>query len=823
MSSTLDSDILFALLAARAGDIDPQSLKAALGEWAKGDERTLGEVLVERGSIDGARRETLERLADDPSRVWPSIRYSEKKLHRIGGVGRVWKATDTELHRKVAYKDLKENIVADPRLRAQFLLEAEITGRLEHPGIVPVYSLGADSIGRPFYATKFIEGRELEEAIEKYHRSREEARPGELSLALRELVNHLIAVCQTASYAHSRGVVHRDIKPKNILLGQYGETLLVDWGLARALGQPGESSEAGVFPLVPSSGSGSSLTLSGNRSGTRGFIAPEYADGGRVGIAGDIYSLGATLYHILVGRRPLGDIAWPIFLEKLKAADFPRPRQVDATIPPALEAVCLKAMATDPKDRYPTATELAGDLTRWLADEPVLALTEPFSIRAGRWVRRHKPAVAGAAMFLLAAFVFLSGSLVAITREKKKVERSLQLVAAAIKDTVNEFAWREIRGPEMEQARERISRMGAWILRELDRQHPTDLDTRRNLIAMARGIGEMHHYAGRTGEALNSFDLAIRMDNEMARDLGTGGTDPALSIGLHGARAMALMGTGKLRQSEEEMRSTIAAAEESRVLAPVHLAEYQLNLGEALRQRHQLDEARRLADDVAEGLATSARSALPNDPEITCLAMARILQIRIAFMQDRHADAVAICRRGVQDFSDQKLSATNAHLRSTIQTIFAQLLLETKDFAEAEKLTSAAIKTLRELFRDRPHFSAHRMGLAQSLITHAEILFSWDAKRTDEARAQIDEALDLLRPALSEAYADADVQSMIGEGNLILGRISLSENDLDHARICFGRAVEVSRKASEMAPESSIKKAVLDTILRETEAILTTK
>ena len=113
-----------------------------------------------------------------------------------------------------------------------------MTGRLEHPGVVPVYGRGTDARGRPFYATKFIEGRELETAIDDHHRADAEAGPGERSLRLRDLINRLIAVCQTVSYAHSRGVVHRDIKPRNILLEQYGETLLVDWGLARASATP---------------------------------------------------------------------------------------------------------------------------------------------------------------------------------------------------------------------------------------------------------------------------------------------------------------------------------------------------------------------------------------------------------------------------------------------------------------------------------------------------------------------------------------------------------------------------------------------------------
>ena len=156
-----------------------------------------------------------------------------------GGIGKVSVAFDAELQREVALKQIKPERADDADSRTRFLLEAEVTGRLEHPGIVPVYGLGSDDGGRPFYAMRFVRGTSFEEAISQFHRRRRGPRrdPRERSLALRHLLDRFVDVCQTVAYAHSRGVLHRDLKPANILLGPFNESLVVDWGLAKVFGR----------------------------------------------------------------------------------------------------------------------------------------------------------------------------------------------------------------------------------------------------------------------------------------------------------------------------------------------------------------------------------------------------------------------------------------------------------------------------------------------------------------------------------------------------------------------------------------------------------
>jgi hypothetical protein len=327
-----------------------------------------------------------------------------------------------ELGRDVALKRIQDRHAGDTESRRRFLLEAEVTSRLEHPGVVPVYGLVEGPDGLPCYAMRLVAGESLQEAIRRFHAvSGPGCEPGRRRLELRELLGRFLAVCNTVAYAHSRGILHRDLKPANVMLGKYGETLVVDWGLAK----PFDRDRAGVeeTTLAPTTGEGEEGTQLGQVVGTPPFMSPEQAAGrwDAVGPASDVYSLGATLYALLTGEAPYRGTPREI-LDRVQRGEFSPPRQQNRAVPPALQAVCFKAMALRPEDRYATPLALAADVEHWLADEPVTAYPEPLGERLRRGARRHRGAVTAGVALLLTVVAALGLGILLLSREQAETE-----------------------------------------------------------------------------------------------------------------------------------------------------------------------------------------------------------------------------------------------------------------------------------------------------------------------------------------------------------------------------------------------------------------
>jgi eukaryotic-like serine/threonine-protein kinase len=412
-----------------------RSTRQSLANLADPDiQATLGQVGSGRGStvLDG--HVDADRTADYSVGTATSNgqRFRVLRPHARGNLGAVFVALDQELNREVALKQILDNHADDPTSRARFLLEAEVTGGLEHPGIVPVYGLGTYGQGRPFYAMRFIRGDSLKEAIDRFHSDgTHKENPGQRSLELRKLLRRFNDVCNAIDYAHSRGVLHRDIKPANIIVGKYGETLVVDWGLAKVTGksEPG----AGEQTLVPSSSSGSSETLPGSALGTPAYMSPEQARGEleQLGSRSDVYSLGATLYCLLCGKPPQEGNDVGELLRRSQRGEFPHPTQLDPSIDPALEAVCLKAMALEPRDRYASPRVLVEDIESWMADEPVTAWREPWTRRVLRWLTRHRTGVTAAAAAVLVGVVGLCTVLTVQSAANAELKRSNTELATA--------------------------------------------------------------------------------------------------------------------------------------------------------------------------------------------------------------------------------------------------------------------------------------------------------------------------------------------------------------------------------------------------------
>jgi tetratricopeptide (TPR) repeat protein/tRNA A-37 threonylcarbamoyl transferase component Bud32 len=494
-----ERDLLFGLLALQNGLISQSALVAAFQTWTRDKDRPIADHLAGEVRLDSDSRAAVEAMVElhlkkdegDATRSLAGIpvgrstrealaavgdsdltrtlarvgsgsseseldrtfnyavsmaadggqRFRVLRPHARGGLGAVFVALDAELNREVALKQILDHHADDPVSRQRFLVEAEITGGLEHPGIVPVYGLGAYGDGRPYYAMRFIKGDSLKEAIDIFHADTPgsfKADPGRRSLELRRLLRRFTDVCNAIDYAHSRGVLHRDIKPGNVIVGQHGETLVVDWGLAKVLGQsePG----AGERMLIPSSASGTSATHPGAALGTPAYMSPEQAAGNlaALGPRSDVYSLGATLYCLLTGRAPFAGTDVGAALRAVQQGRFPTPRELDPSIDLSLEAICLKAMATAPEGRYPSCRALAEDLERWMADEPVSARREPLADRVRRWMRRRRTAVTAAAASVLVAVAGLAAVAAVQARANDRLQAKNLDLAASQRETARE-------------------------------------------------------------------------------------------------------------------------------------------------------------------------------------------------------------------------------------------------------------------------------------------------------------------------------------------------------------------------------------------------
>ncbi len=390
-----------------------------------------------------------------------------------GGLGNIWRAKDSIIHREIAFKELLPKALKNPRIVERFLEEAQITGQLEHPGIVPIYDVGYQENGTPFYAMKLLKGGNMEEAIEAMHLLPRGST--ERQLAFTRLLRQFIAICQAVGFAHDKGVLHRDLKPLNVMIGQFGETLVLDWGLAKVIDVLGEQeivtdsggqldnanpsaddhtlaesptsetnvaatkdgatgaavsnigatrasatsvggtqtgrTESGTFSrrqvITTDARTAGSQTMMGQIMGTPAYMPPEQARGliNELDARTDIYSLGGILYKLLTNQPPVPRGKAQDVLVKVVSGQITRPREIDPTIPPPLEAICRKAMALLQADRYAKSLDLAADVEAWLADEPVSVFPDRWQTKLRRWHKRHRTLVHSAGV---AVVVFLA-------------------------------------------------------------------------------------------------------------------------------------------------------------------------------------------------------------------------------------------------------------------------------------------------------------------------------------------------------------------------------------------------------------------------------
>ncbi|MEM1446642.1 MAG: serine/threonine-protein kinase [Planctomycetota bacterium] len=316
-----------------------------------------------------------------------------------GGTAILKTCFDRNLHRWVVFKQLHDDLRDDEDENRRFLREARVTSMIAHPGTVPVYEVGRDVGGALYFTMKKLDGMDLRHVIDRLSakdRGMAERYP------LTRLVDALISVCQTVAYAHAQGVVHRDLKPANVLIGAFGEVTVLDWGLAKVHGE-----KPTVEVELPNATKALELTQPGKRYGTPLYMSPEQARGQDVDERTDVYNAGSILYEMLALKNLVWGQSVEEVLEQVLERSTPRPSDEAPwwwEVPAELEAICLKALAKEPGERYASMSELADDLVAFRSREVVAAEPESWWHRALSWPRRHPramAAVAGGAVALL--------------------------------------------------------------------------------------------------------------------------------------------------------------------------------------------------------------------------------------------------------------------------------------------------------------------------------------------------------------------------------------------------------------------------------------
>jgi serine/threonine protein kinase/tetratricopeptide (TPR) repeat protein len=903
-------DLLFGLLALQNGLIDQGALFTAFAAWTRDKGQTLADHLIELGHLDAPRRAVVEAIAGlhvqalggDPEKslavlaVGPATRESlvraggpdlEATLghvssvrgsthdddvpdrtgsysvgsatslgqrfrilrpHARGGLGAVFVALDSELDREVALKQILDDRADDPTSRFRFLIEAQITGGLEHPGIVPVYGLGSYGDGRPYYAMRFIRGDSLKEAIDVFHgrthiklsqhvcnspplgegsgvkgglpEEATRARSGSRDLALRKLLRRFMDVCNAIDYAHSRGVIHRDIKPANIIVGKHGETLVVDWGLAKPTGRALPGTDSGERLLMPSSASGSSDTLLGSALGTPAYMSPEQADGQleRLGPPSDVYSLGATLYCLLTGKPPFGGEALDV-IRAVQRGEFPPPRQLNPSIDLALEAICLKAMAHRPEDRYTSCRALADDLDRWMADEPVSAWREPFSRRARRWARRNRTAATAAAGALVAGVIGLSAVLAVQTRAKADLAASLSRETnartalastnadltrsqAAVQarydlavDAIRTFhtgvsedfllkqeQFKDVRDRLLKSASDFYGKLGALLGKE------TDLASRRAVGEANYEVAELTSKVGKPDDALAAHQQVVAARTRLAAESPD---DPAIKADL--GRSLTAVGglleiTGRTGEAEltyrkaesllVELVTTIAEAAAVRGV----LANCRSRLGSLLHSTGRDDEALSVyrlarADQQALAAAPGATAESRRDLSDTISRVARALEAT-----GKSAEAAAEYREALaiqQLLADNNPAVTDFQSRlASSHTDLGNLLRNTGKQSAAAAEFREALAVQQKLAEFNPAVTQFRNSLANSHNSLGYLLSN---------SGKLSEAESEYRKALAVQQKLADDNAAVTQ---FRNSLALIHNNLGWLLYQTGKAVE---------------------------------
>ena len=695
-----------------------------------------------------------------PLRPVAKGRYTEFAPVAEGGMGTIYLALDTDLHRQVAMKIVRAGQsssgtktpfdVAPPpaddgspgsfgELRVRFLREAMVTGMMEHPGVIPVYELGQTESGVPYYTMRYVKGRRtLRSAME-------EAKTRDDRLALLE---PFLKVCDTIAYAHARGILHRDLKPENVALGEFGEVIVLDWGLAKIRGTAARpiSSTQTVFRLK--NVSSGTRTVEGVL-GTPGYMSPEAAAGDldHVDERSDVYSLGVLLYEILTGVLPFATTDVMLWLERVVRQDAPRARTIEPAIPPELDSLCAWALSRDRLARVESARELAAGVRAWQRASAVERENEGH-------LREAEAALAAAEGLegdaLLRQLDRASGMATRVLERRPGDPRATTVLEGA-----TAFRERGIKERESAARRRILTRVGAGVL----------------------AIG-----------AIAGFFVANAIDEKRRT----------------------------AESAEIAMRAERDRADSERRRADLETVEAKSQRGVAEQQRTIAEERRKEADEAKQKAVAAEAVAKTNLGRAEAVMNVLVFKVRDSLQPLGKLDALEKVASSALEFFDQmppgSLTGDTLRHKSVALDILGDVQDDRGDHKAALETYGRALEIARRMSKDDPANQNLRHDVTVDLNKTGAALHALD--RDDEALAAFDESLGILRTLVKEAGPDAETHRR----SLALtlsnrGDILEAKHDLEAAGASFAEALATARRLLDGAPDDLRWKALVGTML----------
>ena len=729
-----------------------------------------------------------------------------------GGMGIVYEARQRSLDRRVALKLLPLASMLDSRQIARFKNESHAAAQLQHPNIVSVYNVGIER-GIHFYAMQFIEGQTVDTWIESRVSSSSESQ-------WRETVGVAIDVAEALHCAHQCGIVHRDVKPSNLMLDHSGEVWVTDFGLARCQNDL-------------------SLTLSGHLVGTIRYMSPEQASGRAelVDHRTDIYSLGATLYEMLTGRVAVPGEDSPSVLREIVSGSPVRLHRILQHVPPDLDVVLRKAMAKDKDDRYATAEEFANDLRAVLSGRPTLAKPPSTAVVVGRWASRHRRLVTAASLVCLVGMIGLMASVLIISQKNRDVKASYARADQYFRqaqDTVGQLGSRVAAQlasvPGTEHIRQSLLKETLAYYQDFVAQAKGDRELRADLAQTHSRIGDLVR-------ELESVQMAIphyEQSDEIYRELADETPDSASLVQARTRNmnqlGLALAAAGQSERAQQIYEEAISLQHWliGRVERP-HIerphterphtgqeppdtgkdAEYRIdlaltknNLGLLLREVGQVDDARVELDDAVERFTAITNSAETNILAVRGLAAALANRSSLTVDSDPSGSILMLEEAIDHQLRISKDSPNRLTASREIATNYNNLgaaYMASEMPREASNAFSSAAHILRRLHGIAPLVDAYRCDLAMSLNNLATLLHT--AGRLRESNQAAVEAVDVQKSCLDVESPDAVAVSRLGVMYNNLGTSLEALNEKQEAITAFQSAVQHQRSALSRGPD----------------------